>query len=196
MGGDLGFDHVALALANHFHIDGPRIESPPVFRSVAHEMRDPRACDLVFARQAGDVGAGASDPFAFNGCCALTRLRHVPGDELAAGSAAKNQDVVPLRLGHILNPVSFALTRRILGRRLDDHVRKSRMLSAISWACVSKAKWPVSKKRTTARGLSRLNASAPGGKKNGSFLPQTAKSGGLCVRKYSWNDGYRATLLL
>ena len=42
------------------------------------------------------------------------------------------------------------------------------MLSAISRACVSKAKWPVSKKRTTALGLSRLNASAPGGKKNGS----------------------------
>jgi hypothetical protein len=38
------------------------------------------------------------------------------------------------------------------------------MLSAISRTCVSIAKWPVSKKRTTARGLSRLNASAPGGR--------------------------------
>jgi hypothetical protein len=63
----------------------------------------------------------------------------------------------------------------------DDHFRKSRMLSAISRACVSSAKWPVSKKRTSARGISRLNASAPGGRKNGSFLPHTAKSGGLCV---------------
>src|SRR5262249_45880517 len=71
----------------------------------------------------------------------------------------------------------------------DAHFRKSRMLSAISRACVSKAKWPVSKKRTTAGGLSRLNASAPGGKKNGSFLPHTARSGGLCVRKYCWKDG-------
>src|SRR5215467_14874966 len=78
----------------------------------------------------------------------------------------------------------------------DRHLRNLRILSAISLACVSKAKWPVSKKRTTARGLSRLKASAPGGKKNGSFLPHTAKSGGLCVRKYSWNEGYRATLLL
>src|SRR5262245_22723936 len=59
------------------------------------------------------------------------------------------------------------------------HFRKSRMLSAISRACVSSAKWPVSKKRTTARGLSRLKASAPGGTKNGSFLPHTAKNGGL-----------------
>src|SRR5260370_38678784 len=40
--------------------------------------------------------------------------------------------------------------------------------------------------RTTARGMSRLNASAPGGKKKGSFFPHTAKSGGLCARKYSW----------
>jgi hypothetical protein len=70
------------------------------------------------------------------------------------------------------------------------------MLSAISRACVSSAKWPVSKKRTTALGISRLNASAPDGRKNGSFLPHAAKNGGLCLRKYSWNDGYSATLLL
>ena len=27
------------------------------------------------------------------------------------------------------------------------------------------------------------------GRKNGSFLPHTASSGGLLVRKYSWNAG-------
>jgi hypothetical protein len=37
--------------------------------------------------------------------------------------------------------------------------------------------------------MSRLKASAPAGKKNGSFLPHTANSGGLLVRKYSWNAG-------
>jgi hypothetical protein len=67
--------------------------------------------------------------------------------------------------------------------------RKSRISSAISSACVSRAKWPVSKKRTTAPGMSRLNASAPGGRKNGSFLPQTARRGGLDVRKYFWKAG-------
>ena len=61
--------------------------------------------------------------------------------------------------------------------------RKSRIAAAISAACVSSAKWPVSKKRTTASGMSRLNASAPGGRKNGSFLPHTARNGGLWVRK-------------
>jgi hypothetical protein len=29
----------------------------------------------------------------------------------------------------------------------------------------------------------------PAGRKNGSFLPHTASSGGLLVRKYSWNVG-------
>ena len=48
------------------------------------------------------------------------------------------------------------------------------MAAAISGACVSSAKCPVSKKRTVAFGMSRLNASAPGGRKNGSFLPHTA----------------------
>src|SRR5262249_50598167 len=68
-------------------------------------------------------------------------------------------------------------------------VRKSRITSAISLAWVSSAKWPVSKNRTSALRLSRLNASAPDGRKNGSFLPHTASSGGWCVRKYSWNFG-------
>ena len=55
------------------------------------------------------------------------------------------------------------------------------MAAAISVAWVSSAKCPVSKKRTVAFGMSRLNASAPGGRKNGSFLPHTASRGGLCV---------------
>ena len=42
---------------------------------------------------------------------------------------------------------------------------------------------PVSKNRTTAPGMSRLKASAPAGRKNGSFLPHTASNGGLWVRK-------------
>jgi hypothetical protein len=55
--------------------------------------------------------------------------------------------------------------------------------TAISAACVPSAKRPVSKKRTVAFGMSRLNASAPGGRKKGSFLPHAARNGGLWVRK-------------
>ena len=65
--------------------------------------------------------------------------------------------------------------RQHRNRLRNQRGRKSRMAAAISAACVSSAKWPVSKKRTTASGMSRLNASAPGGRKNGSFLPHTAK---------------------
>ena len=57
-------------------------------------------------------------------------------------------------------------------------LRKPRMAAAIAALCVSNAKWPGSKKRTSAFGMSRLNASAPAGRKNGSFLPHTARSGG------------------
>ena len=63
------------------------------------------------------------------------------------------------------------------------------MASAISAARVPSAKRPVSKKRTVAFGMSRLNASAPAGRKNGSFLPHAASKGGLWVRKYSWKVG-------
>ena len=52
--------------------------------------------------------------------------------------------------------------------RDNQQPRKSRIGPAISEAWVSSAKCPVSKKRTTAPGLSRLNAST--GRKNGSFL--------------------------
>jgi hypothetical protein len=56
-----------------------------------------------------------------------------------------------------------------------DPAKESRIAAPISAAWVSSAKWPVSKKRTTASGMSRLNASAPCGRKNGSFLPHTAR---------------------
>src|SRR6516225_10030396 len=57
--------------------------------------------------------------------------------------------------------------------------KKSRIAAAISFAWVSSAKWPVSKKWIMAPGISRLNASAPPGRKKGSFFPQTARKRGL-----------------
>lgn len=61
--------------------------------------------------------------------------------------------------------------------------RKPAMASAMTAACVSRAKCPVSRNRTWASGMSRRNASAPAGRKNGSFRPQIASSRGRCVRK-------------
>src|SRR5690242_2162586 len=49
----------------------------------------------------------------------------------------------------------------------------------MSFAWVSSAKWPVSKKWILASGMSRLNASAPRGRKKGSFFPHTARKRGF-----------------
>src|SRR5262245_26677837 len=80
--------------------------------------------------------------------------------------------VVP---GHhvFIPPVRYELMR----------ARKSRMIAAISGPRLSKAKCPASSKWISACGLSRLNACAPAGRKNGSFFPHTARSGGRDVRK-------------
>jgi len=51
------------------------------------------------------------------------------------------------------------------------------MAAATSGACVSGAKCLVSKKRTVAFAMSRLNTSALAGRKNGSFLPHAASNG-------------------
>src|SRR5262249_7461618 len=71
-----------------------------IFRRVAYEMGDPRARNLVLARHAGDVGTGAADPLAFHDDSPLSSSCHLPGDELAASSAAEDDDVVPFGLGH------------------------------------------------------------------------------------------------
>ena len=76
-----------------------------------------------------------------------------------------------------------APARIVAGGYFTLRSRKSWISGAMTARRSSKAKWPVSKKRTTALGLSRLNASAPGGKKNGSFLPHTARSGPMIARK-------------
>src|SRR5262249_57352625 len=55
--------------------------------------------------------------------------------------------------------------------------RKSRMAAAISAAWVSSAKWPVSRKRTTASGMSRLKASAPAARQQGSLRAQVPRHG-------------------
>lgn len=50
--------------------------------------------------------------------------------------------------------------------------RNRRITAAISTQCVSKAKWPVSKNWTSALGISRLNASAPAGRKKDRSCPK------------------------
>src|SRR5215471_14971407 len=71
-------------------------------------MRDPRAPNLVLAGQAGDVRAGAADPTALDDGSPPPRLRHVPSQQLAALSAAKDQHVKLFRSRHELPPLAGA----------------------------------------------------------------------------------------
>src|SRR2546428_300282 len=56
--------------------------------------------DLVLAGHAIDVGTGATNPASLHDGRPPPRLRHVPGQELAACATAKNQDFKSLRLRH------------------------------------------------------------------------------------------------
>src|SRR5262249_4950251 len=49
----------------------------------------------------------------------------------------------------------------------------------------SNAKWPVSRRWSSALGISLLKSSAPSTVKIPSFLPQVISMGGCCLRKYS-----------
>ncbi len=105
MRGDLGLDHLSLAIADHRHVDGNWAGGHAVLGGVVHEMRGLSGPDLVLARHAGDVGTGAADPFALHHGGSAPGLRHMPGDQLATRSTAENQNFILLRLGHGFLPV-------------------------------------------------------------------------------------------
>jgi hypothetical protein len=110
-------------------------------------MGDLGAADLILARQAGDIRTGAANPTAFDHGGSSPRLRHVPGDELAAESAAKDQGFKPFRFRQIFPRQIFprhAFLRRAVSRdpifprneRRGIGVPKgfsSRTLAARSW---------------------------------------------------------------
>ena len=104
---DLALHHVALALANRRHIGPDRPGHRAELSGVMHQMRHPRAPDLVLAGHAGDVGTGAANPAALDNGGSLPRLRHMPGQQLAALTAAEDQDVELFRLRHDAPPLSL-----------------------------------------------------------------------------------------
>src|SRR5262245_45184209 len=59
MRGNLGIDHLALALAHRGHVDGDGTRHGAELRGVAHQIRDLRAPNLILTRQAVNVGTGA-----------------------------------------------------------------------------------------------------------------------------------------
>src|SRR5271154_4425809 len=91
-------------------------------------MRDLGAPNHVLTGQAGDIGTGAPDPLALDHGGPSSRSRHVPSQQLTAGSAAENQNVILFGLRHGLPP------REILTLERSRPFRSSNARHrAISW---------------------------------------------------------------
>ena len=100
--GDLTFNHLALAAAHHRHIDHDRTGHRAELRRVTRQMRHLGTANFILARHAGDVRTRAADPPPFYDGSALTRSRHMPSDQLAAGAAARG-------LGHQSVPLAACI---------------------------------------------------------------------------------------
>src|ERR1700678_1303242 len=100
----LALHHLAFALTNLRHIDGDRTAHCATLRAVTRDMHCSRAGDLVLGGHTSDVGTGAANPASLHNGGSSSRLRHVPGDELAPRTAAKDQDLILLRLNHVFSP--------------------------------------------------------------------------------------------
>ena len=96
--GDQPLDHLALALAHPRHVDRDGARHDPELRGVVHQVGDFRAPDLVLAREAVDVRARPADPSALDDGNAAPGVRQVPGEELAALAAAKDEVFVRFRI--------------------------------------------------------------------------------------------------
>jgi hypothetical protein len=88
-------------LTNLRHIDSDRTIHRAMLRTVSRDMCYFRAGDLVLGGHAGDVGTGAANPTPLHDGGSSSRLRHVPGDKLAARTAAKDENLELLSLRHV-----------------------------------------------------------------------------------------------
>src|SRR5262249_2368435 len=96
-------DHLALALARTVAMSmatGPVMV--PKLCSVAHQIRDLRAPNLILTGQGVDVGTGAPDIPALHDGSPSPGSRHLPSQELATLAAAEDQDFKPFWLSHAL----------------------------------------------------------------------------------------------
>jgi hypothetical protein len=82
------------------HIDRPGTGHRPEGGRAADQVGDLRAPDLIFAREAIDVGARAADQQAFHDGRPMPGVGHVPRQIFARLAAAEHEDVKPFRLRH------------------------------------------------------------------------------------------------
>src|SRR5260221_301686 len=139
--GNQAVNHVALAPANRRHVDRDGTGRHAELRGVVHQMRDLRAPNLILAGQAGDVGAGAPDPPALHDGGPPPGLCHMPSQELATRSTAKDQDFKLFWLSHEFPPCAMSdphvETRRVcasLFRRLSEPPIPKRRSTNQYWA--------------------------------------------------------------
>src|SRR5215831_4081086 len=102
---NLALDHIALTLADPCHVGrDSTADHRAELGGVTCQMRDPRAPNLVLAREAGDIGTRAPDPAALDDGRPSPRSRHMPSYLLAALATAKDQNFEPLCFRHELPP--------------------------------------------------------------------------------------------
>ena len=119
---DVAFDHFAFAALDAGHIGGERAEIEAEFGGARGVGVHFGALNNVFAGQAGDVGAGAADKFAFYDCGTMAFAGEGPGDVLPCFPASDDEMFVVFDVGHSLPPwVGFDAPRcvacRVIGAR-------------------------------------------------------------------------------
>lgn len=88
------FHHFAFAIGNGGHVDGVAGDVHAELCSASDVGSYLGGVDDVFARQRGNVWAGATHPPALNHGNALALTRERPGEELGAFAAANDDEVV------------------------------------------------------------------------------------------------------
>src|SRR4029077_8231153 len=89
------------------HVDRDGASHGAELGGVLRRMRDLRAPNLIFAGQTIDIRTRAPDIPALHDSSLSPRSRHIPSQELATRSTAKNQDFVVFRLRHVFPPCIY-----------------------------------------------------------------------------------------
>ena len=89
--------HFTLAITDSRHVDADIVLADSELHAAKEVGSDLGAVNNILARKAGNVGAGATDPFSLDDKGFLSLLGQGPGDELAGLSAAEDDEVVVFR---------------------------------------------------------------------------------------------------
>src|SRR5262249_32300407 len=90
---DFALDHVALTLDDGRRVGGDGGGYHAEASTLARQMCDPGTPNFVLAGQTGDVWTRAADPATLDDGSSPSRLRHMPGQQLATLAAAKDQGI-------------------------------------------------------------------------------------------------------